>query len=289
MAFTDGFEIDDTVGLEIAESSFIVSLNPIFTAESVEIDDEIELAPSSFIVQTNPVFTRESLDIDDEIELGSYKNMGSSRVPIFNESAPAIDLLIYALQPEGRPGSTFSQGLEIVMEASENIFLSVEDILDILDYEGDIRLILDEGEGKLNIKQNDLERDAGLETAVLISLFTDQRATQDDLDKDGLNDLRGWWGDQFAETEGDQTGSFLWLLERAKIDQTALSRAQDYAKKALMWTIDDGVVKDISVTVTRHALEGILIQTEATRPKGDAKVTFKYFYNWKAQELRRVG
>ena len=52
-----------------------------------------------------------------------------------------------------------------------------------------------------------------LQTAILISLFTDAQASPDDMIQDGSGDPRGWWGDLGSSKP---IGSKLWLLGRAK-------------------------------------------------------------------------
>lgn len=79
--------------------------------------------------------------------------------------------------------------------------------------------------------------------AVVISLFTDARART----ADGIvGDQRGWWGDAL-ETNGDTIGSLLWLFTRAKNVPETLRRAEDAARRALQWMLDDGVVDSLSV------------------------------------------
>lgn len=80
-----------------------------------------------------------------------------------------------------------------------------------------------------------------LETAILISLFTDRLARADDV-IDG-DDRRGWWGDTGSEYP---IGSRLWLLRREKLTTKVALKAEDYANEALTWLLDDGVVTAIS-------------------------------------------
>ncbi|CNI67468.1 GP46 family protein [Yersinia pekkanenii] len=80
-----------------------------------------------------------------------------------------------------------------------------------------------------------------LETAILISLFTDRLARADDV-IDG-DDRRGWWGDTGSEYA---IGSRLWLLRREKLTIKVALKAEDYANEALAWLVDDGVVTAIS-------------------------------------------
>ena len=68
------------------------------------------------------------------------------------------------------------------------------------------------GAGDICVVGADLQAEAGLDTAILISLFTDARVREDELPP-GHTWRRGWWGDD-VEDEPDITGSKLWLLRR---------------------------------------------------------------------------
>lgn len=93
-----------------------------------------------------------------------------------------------------------------------------------------------------------LGEDAGLETAVILSLFTDRRAEDGDALPGGSDDKRGWWGDTYAEVAGDRFGSRLWLLSREKQTQSVLVRAKRYAEEALAWLIEDGIARAVNVS-----------------------------------------
>jgi phage gp46-like protein len=84
-----------------------------------------------------------------------------------------------------------------------------------------------------------------LESAVLISAFTDRIAGQDDKIPDGTADPRGWCCDE----PGRPIGSRLWLLQRAKQIPETANRARDYLTESLQWLIDDGVVVKFDVRV----------------------------------------
>lgn len=116
----------------------------------------------------------------------------------------------------------------------------------------------------------DLAGDDGLETAVVISLFTDRRAEADDTIPDGSGDRRGWWGDGWSETEGDRIGSRLWLLAREKELPVVARRAEEYAEEALAWLLAEGVARAVRVTAeqVRRGVLGLTIVIE--RPDGTA-------------------
>ena len=82
-------------------------------------------------------------------------------------------------------------------------------------------------------------------TAVIISLFSDARVT----DEEWLagSSRRGFWGD--CLTDG-RTGSKLWLLGREKRTPDVLRAYEDYAREALRWLVDDGLAEAIAVTAT---------------------------------------
>lgn len=90
-----------------------------------------------------------------------------------------------------------------------------------------------------------LASDGDLRTAVILSLFTDRRALEEDVLPDASASRRGWWGDALA-TVGPM-GSRLWLLEREKQTQGAVNRARDYAQEALSWMVEQGVARRVVV------------------------------------------
>ena len=69
------------------------------------------------------------------------------------------------------------------------------------------------GIGDLVIENDDLKIDEGLETAVLISLYTDARVSDEELPAEEAQ-KRGWWGDIYPDIPNDQIGSKLWLKAR---------------------------------------------------------------------------
>lgn len=113
----------------------------------------------------------------------------------------------------------------------------------------------------LALDSNDLLLEEGLQTAVLISLFSDRRARSDDLLPGATDDRRGWWGDAWPEVEADQIGSRLWLLSREKEVPETLRKAREYAQEALAWLVDDGICArvEIAVSVPRRGVLGLVV------------------------------
>jgi phage gp46-like protein len=118
----------------------------------------------------------------------------------------------------------------------------------------DIALVLstDSLSADIAIENGDLVMDGGLDTAALISLFTDRRADTDDpVDSRDPFAGRGWAGDLLAPP-GDRIGSRLWLLERATLPTDArfggaltAAMVQQYAAEALAWMLEDGVAASV--------------------------------------------
>ena len=146
----------------------------------------------------------------------------------------------------------------------------------------DIKLTPEQfGIGTIEILGNgyDVAIDDGFNTAVYISLFTDQRVDDESL-LDDKNDRRGYWADVFDEKP---MGSKLWLLAREKMMNTVLEKARVYCLEALKWLIDDGIAK--KVIVNTEAIDGKTLGIEAIIQKpSDEILKFQYFYNWANQK-----
>jgi phage gp46-like protein len=109
------------------------------------------------------------------------------------------------------------------------------------------------------------EVDDGIETATMISLFSDRLAEEDDELPGNDTNRRGWWGDAYSEVQEDLSGSRLWLLHRSKTTQDVVNKARIYAQEALQWLLDDGVADQVIVTTDRVDSRILAINTEIWR------------------------
>lgn len=98
----------------------------------------------------------------------------------------------------------------------------------------------------LSVKDSAIDSDDGLRTAITISLFSDARA-QAGMTVPDPTDLRGWWGDSYADTPGDVFGSRIWTLIGEKVTPNLLVQLDELIREALQWLIDDGLVSGIEV------------------------------------------
>lgn len=135
------------------------------------------------------------------------------------------------------------------------------------------------GDADLTMIDSDLASDRGLETAVILSLFTDRRAETDDKPPSGdERDRRGWWADQLSAVEGDRIGSRLWLLDRSKRTNETALRAKEYVAEALAWMLVDRVVAGIDIQ-TEATASALLIAVWLQRPGRDP-VYYRFSHVW---------
>lgn len=150
----------------------------------------------------------------------------------------------------------------------------------------DLALRWDGHAADLAVEADDLVRDDGLETAVILSLYTDRRADDGDVLPDGGTDRRGWWGDAVPPVEGDRIGSRLWLLSREKEADQALRRAEEYAREALQWLVDDRVAERVEVAAEIPESGRLALNVVIHRPKAEP-VRYRFDHIWAAQRARR--
>lgn len=117
----------------------------------------------------------------------------------------------------------------------------------------------------------DFTTDDGLRTAILASVWTDARATDDDLRRFGYEgaDPRGFWADSIVPAVADDnTGSLLWLLARAKQTEETRRIARDMVAAALNWLVDDKLAKSIEVIAQWRAPGVLAWRASILKPDG---------------------
>jgi len=112
-----------------------------------------------------------------------------------------------------------------------------------------------------------------LESAVLISLFTDALADpEDQLPPGQANDRRGWWADSY---ETDPIGSKLWQVSWRQTTQDTLNWARDTVQKALQWMLDDNVASDLAIDLQFLGKGRMGMGIVITEPSGQ-RTAFSY-------------
>lgn len=130
-----------------------------------------------------------------------------------------------------------------------------------------LALVFDSDTGFYDLEFRDLQllEDGGINTAVVISLFTNRRDPSRP-----VGDQGGWSGSEFDDDDGiTEYGSLLWTLSREPPTETTRNRAQKYCEDALQWLVDDGIAESVDVTVTwtmRAGVAYLAARVELTRP-----------------------
>jgi phage gp46-like protein len=140
----------------------------------------------------------------------------------------------------------------------------------------DFKLIEENYAVDLYFNALDFEQENGLRSAVIISLFTDRRAEDDEVNGESL---RGWWADTY---ENEKFGSKLWLLDREKQTNENLNRAQEYTDQALQWLIEENVASEIVVGTNYPETGRLNIDITIYKPDGE-EINFQFDSNWQAE------
>ena len=122
-----------------------------------------------------------------------------------------------------------------------------------------------------------LELEDSLQTAIILSLFTDRRAGQDDRLPLRETDRRGWVGDEFMGSGfnrgSDTWGSGLWLVYTGKVTGDVLEHARFAAQESLDWLVRDGIASRVTITAQwvgdRLAVRPTIYQPERVQPVYD--------------------
>jgi phage gp46-like protein len=137
------------------------------------------------------------------------------------------------------------------------------------------------------LADGDLQTGQDLETACLVSLFTDKLATPDFVPTDGTTDRRGWWADVYNDLP---LGSNLWQLERAKKTRDTLGLARRYAADALQWLVTDGVAQSVTVDTQwlGNAYGSTFLGIRIVILKPDSSVT-RFAFGWAWDNLATLS
>jgi len=139
-------------------------------------------------------------------------------------------------------------------------------------YQGDIRKVFLEDESGILIKDGSANRDAGIENAIMYSLF-----------------VTDWFANVFA-TEPTQELRGKFLTETSKtITANQLLNIEDAAKSDLAWMISEGMAKQIDVETVVEESGRVVTTIEIYPPEGAASSSFEvsqYANNWRIQALQ---
>lgn len=130
--------------------------------------------------------------------------------------------------------------------------------------------------------QGDIAKVTGLESALLMSLFSEVRA-----DKSEVGDparQRGWWGNLLNPIQNYQIGSKLWLLEQSRVNYDTQNRALDYAEDGFKWLVEDGIADSITVDTSMNANNSKIYLTIVIYRPQDIVLNYSYSL-WQGTQL----
>ena len=136
----------------------------------------------------------------------------------------------------------------------------------------DIKLFFENGSFDIGIEDGDFIAEDGFDTAIWVSLFTDARADESQVVLP--ENRRGWMGN--LANDERQLGGLLWLVEQRRLNQDTLNETIDYARKSLIWFIEDGLATQLNVTGEIVPRSGISLTMIITSVKG---VTSTHYVN----------
>jgi len=135
----------------------------------------------------------------------------------------------------------------------------------------------------LQIDGNDFTSAYGFETAIVVSFFTDARASSVQV-QEAMN-RRGWAGNILTRDLERELGGMLWLLDQARLTTDILNFARTYAQGSLQWMLEDDIGKQIIITVEKLGDRKININTDITTMNDTVK---RYSTLWRNTNFNRI-
>lgn len=99
----------------------------------------------------------------------------------------------------------------------------------------------------IDAEARDFKTTAGIDTALLMTFFTDRRARPDEV-ADPMR-RRGWLGNLSLKTPGDNFGSGIWLYEQRRLTGQVRAALRLECINAAQWLIDEGLGQSLDVTI----------------------------------------
>ena len=115
----------------------------------------------------------------------------------------------------------------------------------------------------LVVEDKHIKTDTGLESAVIISLHTDERVGHTEEHPGAVGDRRGWWGDQFLKLP---LGSKVWTLTREKLTPKILPKLVAEVTAALVWLKAAGLAAKIEATAEIYDSKTAAVKILITKP-----------------------
>lgn len=108
---------------------------------------------------------------------------------------------------------------------------------------------------EVQVENGNIESVDGLESTIVVSLFTDARAPAD-IVPDAIR-RRGWVGNILNENL-EEIGSLLWLLDQSRLTTLDINEARIHALNCLQPLINRGIVNGIDVEVSKTEIDVLI-------------------------------
>ncbi len=129
----------------------------------------------------------------------------------------------------------------------------------------------------------DFDSATGFESAIPVSYFSDSRAPAVQVQE--AQRRRGWVGNILFADIDRELGGLLWILDQARITDDTLNLAKAFAEDSLQWMIEDGVARNITVTVAQDATRSIEIFNTITMIDNTVQ---RYVLLWRDTDLTKI-
>lgn len=98
----------------------------------------------------------------------------------------------------------------------------------------------------IDMQNGDCKKVDGLNTSIIISVLSNQRASQIEVQESYYRG--GWWGNLFSEYEN---GSKIWLLYQSSINNSTKNLLNEYITKCLNWLVLDGYISKLDISIEK--------------------------------------
>lgn len=116
---------------------------------------------------------------------------------------------------------------------------------------------------QINATALDFQHVSGNDTAFLVQLLMDRRTNKAEIASPRRRG--GWIGDVYTKQNGYEIGSFLYLKNQSRNNQSDMNEVAAYAKQALDYFVSAGEAKQVKCSMNGITLSGeIIIDTNTT-------------------------
>ena len=125
----------------------------------------------------------------------------------------------------------------------------------------------------------DIDTDDFFDTAILLSLFCERRATASEVPESHRR--RGWIGNE--QGDGFEIGSKIWLFEQERVTRSLLSNIEKIVFNSLSWLIEDKFAVNV-VAIATIKNNTVTLTVEIETPS--SKVERRFFDLWTKTGIR---